>query len=380
MRMTEIWVPYGPVEVSFDVKQENLSEILEPKPAKIAQEELDIAADKVSAETVIVLSGTPGALKFLDTLLKRNKTIRKIAHPKAIGAFCRRKAQEFSIQSEQIEPGQRLATKGTSQNDPAQIISPFFPQGGILISSVHNDPLFGLSSSASETLRLFPDIESRVFAEFADELPVTSESASASNFALNQFEPISNITSIELVEKAGTGLVGLAVGDVRRAHSKSLEIWKNILAIPTQKSERVIFGCGGGENDRNLTDAFARALFPILANVAMADSDSKICMLAECASGLGSEAFLRFVTGRLEPRSRIGGVDYIAGLEVLLSFLKLQEDFGLNILTTLPKFYASKFDLKTIGGAREAPASLLQPGSRAKILVVPDASSSFFKV
>ncbi len=61
----------------------------------------------------------------------------------------------------------------------------------------------------------------------------------------------------------------------------------------------MVFGCGGGENDRNLTDAFSRALFPVLMNVAMPDSDSKICMLAECGNGLGSEAFLRFVTGRL---------------------------------------------------------------------------------
>lgn len=378
--MTEIWVPYGPVEVSFDIKQENLSEILEPKPAKIPQEELDIAADRVTAENVIVLSGTPGVQKFLDTLLTRNKTVRKITHPKALGALCRRKAQEFSIQSEQIEPGDHLPSEVAQRNDPAQVISPFFSQRGVLVSSLHYDPLFGLSSSASETLRLFSNIKSRVFAEFSDELPAPSNTSPASEFALNQFQSLSSATSIELLEKAGTGIVGLSAGDVNAAHSKSLELWNNIFAIPVQKSERIIFGCGGGENDRNLTDAFARALFPVLMNVAMADSDSKICMLAECASGLGSEAFLRFVTGRLEPRSKIGGIEYIEGLDVLLSFLKLQRDFGLSILTTLPKFYASKFDLKTIGGAREAPASLLQPGSRAKILVLPDASSSNFKV
>jgi nickel-dependent lactate racemase len=171
----------------------------------------------------------------------------------------------------------------------------------------------------------------------------------------------------------------MSYGDVRSTHEKSVGLWQNLLSISSQKSGRVIFGCGGGENDRNLTEAFSRALFPVLMNVALSDSDSKICMLAECGSGLGSEAFLRFVTGRLEPRSKIGGVEYVDGLEVLLAFQKLQKDFELNILTTLPKYYASKFDLKTIGGAREAPASLVQPGSRAKILVLPDASSAYFK-
>ena len=368
--MTEIWVPYGPVEVSFDIRQENLSQILEPTPAKIAPEELDIAADKISVENLLVLSGTPGIQKFLDILLTRNKNVKKIMYPKSHGALCRRKAQEFGIHAEPLDLAENLADLAPSLET----------QKVLLLSSVHYDPMFGLSSGASELIRLVTALKKLAFTEFYDELPCAPEKSQASEFALDQFQSLSSVNSFELIEKVGVGIVGQSYGDVRASHSKSLEIWKETLSIPVQKAERVIFGCGGGDNDRSLTEAFSRALFPILMNVALTDSDSKICMLAECGSGLGSEAFLRFVTGRLEPRSKIGSLEYLEGLEVLVSFQKLQKDFELKILTTLPNFYATKFDLKTIGGAREAPASLLQPGSRAKILVLPDASSTSFRV
>lgn len=375
--MTEIWVPYGPVEVSFDIRQENLSQVIEPTVAKISQEDLDISVDRVSEDSVLLLSGTAGVQKYLDILLTRNKQVKKIIYPKPVGSLARRKAQEFSILSEQLEISK--TNDGLDLTKIETLIPQLTTQKVLLISSMHYDPMFGLSSGASELVRLVPDLKKRVFTQFSDELPCSLEKSGATEFALNYFVSLSAMNCVEVIEKAGIGIAGISSGDIQSAHSKAVELWKSLLAISVPRSERTIFGCGGGENDRTLTDAFSRALFPVLMNVALNDSNSKLCMLAECGNGLGSESLLRFVTGRLEPRAKIGSVDYVDGLEVLVSFQKLQQDFELNILTTLPRFYASKFDLKTIGGARQAPASLLQQGSRAKILVLPDASSAFFK-
>jgi len=374
--LTEIWVPYGPVDVSFDIKQENLSQILEPQTQKIPADELEIAVDQVTEERVVLLSGTAATQKFLDVLLARNKNVKKIIHPKALGALARRKAQEFSIDSEQLS----IDNSGESTEKELSSYLPSLNSSEVLtVSSAHYDPLFGLSSAASDLVNMIPEIKKRLFLEFSDGLPFVPEKSPASDSSIKMFEALSNIRAVEIVEKAGVGIVGLSSGEIDAAHDKTINIWTKSLSVPIQKSERIIFGCGGGENDRNLTDAFSRALFPILLNAALPDSDSKICMLAECGHGLGSEAFLRFVTGRLEPRSKIGGVEYVEGLEVLLSFQKLQREFQMNILTTLPRFYATKFDLKAVGGAREAPMSLVQPGSRAKILVIPDASSTAFR-
>ena len=54
--MTEIWVPYGQVEVSFDVKQENLSEIVEPQSQKLSQEDSERKAlDSSGADSILLL-------------------------------------------------------------------------------------------------------------------------------------------------------------------------------------------------------------------------------------------------------------------------------------------------------------------------------------
>jgi hypothetical protein len=372
-------VPYGPVDVSFDIKQENLSQILEPQVQKIPQEELEITSDQISEETLVLLSGTQGIQKFLDLLLNRNKNLKKILYPKSLGALARRKAQEFTVESEQLSI-EKLAGNEPIEKEISYYLPSLNSAKTVILSSAHYDPLFGLSSAASDTISLIPEMKKNAFVEFSDELPYIPEKSPASDYSINLFQSMTKIRAVEFVEKTGLGIVGLSYGELEPTHKKTIEIWEKNLSVPMQKSERVIFGCGGGENDRNLTEAFSRALFPVLLNAAIPDSNSKICMLAECGHGLGSEAFLRFVTGRLEPRSKLGGVEYVEGLEVLLSFQKLQKEFQINILTTLPQFYASKFEMKTVGGAREAPTSLLQTGSRAKILVIPDASATCFRV
>ncbi len=314
-------------------------------------------------------------------LLARNKGIKKILHLKAQGALARRKAQEFGVVAEPLDLDKMEGigvVDGIASKIPAQLKN----AGKILlVSSVHYDPIFGLSSSASDLISSIPEIKSLTFKTFSDDLPSTALNSAASSFAIHFMQTLSEIKSLELVEKAGVGLLAAFYGEPEAAHAKSSDFWKTKLSIQlTTKPERVIFGCGGFENDKTLTEALGRALFPILSNVALADSDSKICMLAECSHGLGSEAFLRFVTGRLDPRTKLENLDYIDGLEVLLGFQKLQRDFQLAILTTLPRFYAGKFEFKTIGGAKEAPSSVVQIGSRAKITVIPDGSTTYFTI
>ena len=145
--MTEIWVPYGPVEVSFDIKQENLSQVLEPQPAKFSPEDLEMIADLIAEENLLLLSGSPGIQKFLDVLLARNKGIKKILYLKAQGALARRKSQEFGIAAEQVD-ADKIEDLGMVDGIPSRIPLQLKNAGKVLvISSIHYDPIFGLSSS-----------------------------------------------------------------------------------------------------------------------------------------------------------------------------------------------------------------------------------------
>ena len=378
--MTEIWVPYGPVEVSFDIKQENLSQILEPQPQKLDQTEIEKSADSVSEDTLILLSGTPGTQKFLDTLLTRNKMVRRILHPKNLGALARRKAQEFGLTAEPLNL-ESLVYVGQAESAhgklPAQIAG---SKGHLLLTSVHYDPLFGLTSAASDLVSMIPECKEQAFKLSFDDLPCGADKSNASSYSIQLLQSSGEFKVIEVAEKSNSGIASLTYGEPAAAHAKSTEYWAgNFKTQLPSKSERVIFGCGGQENDRTLTEAFARSFFNIVKNAVLPDSESKICMLSECAQGLGSEALMRFVTGRYEPRTKLDAVTYFDGLEVLISFFRVQNDLQLSILTTLPHYYASKFDFKTIRGGREAPSSLVQQGSRAKILVVPDGSTTYFQ-
>ena len=372
-------MPYGPVEVSFDIKQENLSQILEPQPQKFEQSDLDKSVDIVTEDTVVLLSGSAGVQRTLDTLLTRNKMVRRVLYPKQFGALARRKSQEYGIAAEQLNT-ESLAdigtVDGTQGKFPLQIAG---SKGMLLLTSVHYDPMFGLTSSASDLVSLITESKEEAFKRSMEELPCSAERSNASAYSQQLLQSAGEAKVLEIAEKSSTGILSLAYGEPASAHAKMVEYWKNNLRINVPiKSERVLFGCGGQENDRTLTQAFARSFFNIVLGAVLPDSESKICMLAECSEGLGSDALLRFVTGRYEPRTKLDAVTYFDGLEVLLSFFKVQGDLQLSILSTLPNYYASKFDFKTIRGAREAPSSLVQQGSRAKILVVPDGSSSFF--
>ena len=377
--MTEIWVPYGPVEVSFDIKQENLSQILEPHPQKISQEELEKAVDTVSQDSGPLLSTTSGIQKVLDALLTRNKGVKKILHPKNLGALARRKAQEFAIEAELLNL-ESLVDIGLVDGAPARVPAQLKTTNRLLIlTSVHYDPLFGLTGAASDVVSLITELKDQAFKRSSEELPCLPTKSNASWYAMRVLQSCPEIKVMEVVEKTTTGILSISYGDCESAHAQTIDFWTKALSIVLPaKTERVIFGCGGQENDKTLNDALARSFFQIAKNVALEDSESKICMLAECSQGLGSEALLRFVTGKYEPRAKLETLTYFDGLEVLLSFYKVQRDLHLSILTTLPKYYASRFDFKTIGGAREAPSSLVQLGSRAKILVVTDASTTYF--
>jgi len=377
--MTEIWVPYGPVEVSFDIKQENLSQILEPQTPKITQEDLEKAADMVSQDTLLLLSGSSGTQKFLDLLLTRNKTVRKILHPKNLGALARRKAQEFAIEAELLNI-ESLIDIGLVDGAPAKVPAQIKATNRLLVlTSVHYDPLFGLTSAASDLVSLVTELKDQAFKRSSDELPCPLLKSNASWYSMRVLQSCSEVQVMEIVEKTTAGLLSVSYGDCESAHAQTIDFWTKTLSIALPaKMERIIFGCGGLENDRTLTESLARSFFQIAKNVALEDSESKICMLGECSQGLGSEALLRFVTGKFEPRAKLETLTYFDGLEVLLSFYKVQRDLQLSILTTLPEYYASRFGFKTIGGGREAPASLIQQGSRAKILVVTDASTTYF--
>jgi hypothetical protein len=379
--LTEIWVPYGPVEVSFDIKQENLSQVLESQSKKISKEEIEQKAmESAGLDCILVLSGTNGTAQVLDALLLKNKGITKLLHTKQSGWLARRKAQEYQIPSVEQVNTQDLTDIGIVDGTKSKMISQVKNSSNVtVLTSVHYDPLFGLSSAASDIVSLSQETKGEAFKRSFEELPCDPSKSYASWYATRVLQTSPNVNAIEVVETSTAGALALFSGEPEAVHAKVLDFWKTNLTIELpSRAERIIFGCGGGENDKSLTEALGRSFFNVVQKLSLKDSGAKICMLAECSQGLGSEALLRYVTGRFTPGANLDQLSYFDGLEVLLSFYRVQEDLELSMISTLPKYYGEKFQFKMYSGAREAPSSLVSPGSRAKIVVVPDGSSTDF--
>ena len=381
--MVEIWVPYGPVEVSFDIRQENLSQIIEPQTKKLSKEEIEAKVlETAGCDSILLLTATGGTLEILDSLLSNNKNIKKILYPKHLATLAKHKSQEFEIPVSEELIISELSEIGSVDNTQGSIFTQLKNSSNLLVvTSLHYDPMFGLTSAASDIVSLNQSMKSEAFKRSIDDLPTSSSNSNANWYATRLIQNCPNVSALEVIEKTGVGSVGVFSGEPEATHAKAIDFWKSTLSasIPT-RVERILFGCGGGQNDISLTHALARSFFNVVNNASMKDSEAKICMLAECSQGLGSEAFFRYVTGRFTPGANLDQLSYFDGLEVLLSFYKIQGQLDLALISTLPKYYGEKFQFKVYSGAREAPSAVVSPGSRAKISVVPDASSISFKV
>ncbi len=383
--MPEIWVPYGPVDVSFDVKQENLIQVAEPSVQKLPPEDL---AQKVSesvalsADSLLVLSGTTGVSDVLDQILTQNNLISNLYYyPKSLASFAKRKVEAHPEKVQRVdllksevlvETGELV--EGHSSKLPGEIKS---SSNLVIVNSLHYDPLFGLTSAASDLISSNKELKTEAFRKSKSDLPCQVGKSEASWYAMRSLQTCPNVSSIEIIEKRGVGVLGIFSGEPESTHAKALDYWTNNLEVKLSgKSQRIVFGCGGGDNDGSLTDSLARGFFNVVANATLPDAASRVCMLAECSEGLGSEAMMNYVTGR----SNVSDSEYFEGLEVLLSLQRLQKDLDVSLISTLPKYYGEKFGFRMNSGSKDAPSLIVPHGSKAKMLVVPDASTTFFKL
>jgi hypothetical protein len=382
--MPEIWVRYGQVEVSFDLKQENLASILEPSNLpKIKREDMEARVESISADTLLLLSSTPAIEELLGLIFEKNQGIRTILYTKGQQALARRVAGDHSLKAEAFDYS-NLVDAGQVEGNSVQFYRQLKEAPNLVaVTSVHYDPLFGLSGSASDLISLDKALKALAFSESLDEIPVSApRESAASQFGTKVLQTCPNVDAIEVVEKPGSGILDFYYGDPESVHAQATEFWKKAFKMDVQsRAERIIFGAGGAPNDRTLSDALAKSFFNVVSNVAPpADSDasSKICLLAECQHGLGSESMMRYITGAITPAAPPDVRNYHDGLEILIGLFRSSRNLEVSMLSTLPTYFLGKFDFKSVKGARKVPSALIGQGSRAKILVVPDASHCYF--
>ena len=99
-------------------------------------------------------------------------------------------------------------------------------------------------------------------------------------------------------------------------------------------------------------------------------------LLAECKSGLGSEAIQQYVEGRMNLDKLKNPSKYVDGMEDLLFLTEMRKKFGIGIVSILPYLYTKdKLEMISFSGAKETIDYVLKTyGDKQKITIIPDGS------
>ena len=104
--------------------------------------------------------------------------------------------------------------------------------------------------------------------------------------------------------------------------------------------------------------------------------DGLAILVAECKSGLGSDAIQQYVEDRLTLDQLQNPSNYVSGMEDLLFLSEIQKNFQIGLVSTLPEFYVKKLNMISMQGIKYSMDYILKTqGARQKVAVVTDGAT-----
>ena len=375
--MPEIWVPYGSVEVAIDIRMENILENIEKKVQTLTNDEIKQILSQINFSDkvgIFVADDDEPCLKLAEIIGKilveknyNNADVHLIV-PRKGAASVRKRLEElpFKVSMAQVEGKPIAEGYGDARTK-------------ILLSQVGFDGLFGFSGGLVSMMRA---IESRVVGNSFLAHPIREPSSGTSTEAAkmvwenaSQLEDVVSISVVPSQEDINGIVIGDLQGSQKEAEEKFLKASSKTIA---EKARAAIISPGRNRMGETLSSS-VKSIWNILRGLR---DKATVVLLAECAEGLGAEAFKLYGTGRLDSADLPRLSKYIDGLEDLVFLQEIKKSHELVIVSGLPNYYIeSKFGLKSVKKASDALNHLLSSrGSRTKALVVPQASETLLKV
>jgi hypothetical protein len=239
----------------------------------------------------------------------------------------------------------------------------------VFIGEMEFDGLFGYETISTRLIKKFGQ-ESMLsaYAKRKSNLPSPgqfTESFDESKKFVDNFE----INAIEIVANS-QGIVDFTFGHPSETTSttKTLESFA-IKDIGHHKS--MILSTGKDSSNDNLGKSLSS-----LWNCASAIQHGGLSILvAECKSGLGSDALQQYIEGRLSLEQLRNPTKYISGMEDLLFLSEIQKNFQIGLVSILPEYYVKKLNMISLSGIKPSLDYILKTqGPRQKVAVVIDGS------
>ena len=121
------------------------------------------------------------------------------------------------------------------------------------------------------------------------------------------------------------------------------------------------------------------SLYSLWNSIGVLKKQGTAVLLAENSRGIGEGALSMYIEGRLN-LSEIKKINYINGLEHLVYFTNLKDEYYLGLVSSLPYYYIKKkFRLNTFNNVKEVLENIISHyGKSSKILICPDPSITLF--
>ncbi len=355
--MPEIWLNYGITDVVLDIKAENLDQKIESNPKTMEDSEIFEKLNSLDLTKPMEL-----------VVLHNSRSVQKVIS--SIYTICEQKSISFpNILAEKkiINLVKTGLPEGSSINEFDR--SRFSDPNLVFIGEMELDGLFGYETIATRLIKKFgQDFMLSAYAKRKSNLPSPGEPTESFEEA-KRFSDNFEISGIEIVADS-KGIVDLGLGHPSQTSSftKTLESFA-IKDVGDHKS--MIISTGKDATSDNLEKSLSS-----MWNCNNAIKNGGLAILvAECRSGLGSEALQHYIEGRLPLDALKNPTKYIQGMEDLLFLSETQKKFQIGLVSTLPEFYVKKLDIIPLPGIKYAMEYILKTqGSRQKVAVVSNGA------
>lgn len=355
--MPEIWLNYGITDVVLDIKAENLEQKIDSNAKIMEDQAINEKLNSIDLSKPMEL-----------VVLHNSRSVQKIIS--SLFTICEQKSAPFpKILAEKkilnlVKSG---LPEGSSINEFDN--SELSNSNLVFMGEVEFDGLFGYETIATRLIKKFgQDSMLSAYAKRKDNLPAPGQQTDSFQEAKN-FSDNFEIQGIEIVANSH-GIVDFKIGHP----SKTIDATKTLESFGVKDvGEHKSMIISTGKDASN--DTLGKSLSSLWNCAGAIKKDGLAVLIAECKSGLGSDAIQQFIEDRLGIEQLRNPTKYVTGMEDLLFLSEIQKKFQVGLVSILPEFYAKKLNIISLSGVKHAMDYILKTqGARQKVAVVSDGA------
>jgi hypothetical protein len=355
--MPEIWLNYGITDVVLDIRAENLEQKIDSDGKIMDDSEINEKLKEIDLTKPMDL-----------VVLHNSKSVQKIIS--SLFMICEQKSIPFpKILAEKrimnlVKSG---LPEGSSINefDNSNLLN----SNLVFVGEMEFDGLFGYETISTRLIKKFGQ-ESMLSAYTKRKSNVPSPGQQTESIdEAKKFTDNFEIQGIEIIANS-QGIIDFTVGHPSET-LRSTKILESFAIKDTGHHKSIIISTGKESSNNNL----GKSLSSLWNCVDAIQNGGLAILVAECKSGLGSNALQQFIEGRLSLDQLRNPTRYVAGMEDLLFLSEIQKNFQIGLVSILPEYYVKKLNMVSLSGIKPSLDYILKTqGMKQKITVVIDGA------